>query len=532
MFILNIFKKKELDTIQKQQTIIEQQQKTIEKLLSEKSQLEKCISKPNNCKKNASKLDRIDNPHIQPVEDIIDGVTLDKENRDFYHAIESVKNGTPLIYLTGKAGTGKSTFLKYLKKIENKNIIVLAPTGVAAMNVGGQTIHSFFRLPLSVFIPNDKRFRDSAPSDDEDQSTIYNYFPYNREQIRIIKHIDILVIDEVSMVRCDILDAIDRILRHFRKTDLPFGGIQTILIGDAFQLAPIASDDEWIILKEYYDNPYFFCSKIFSDTSIEYIELKKIYRQKDRAFINLLNNIRIGNITRSDVELLNSKYTPDFKPQTGDEFIILTTHNQFVREYNTNKLNELPEEAKCYNAEIVGNFPEKLMPTEKQLFLKVGAQVMFVKNDKGESRQYYNGKIGTIKHLTDNIITVICSNGEEINVSPDKWENKRYSWNRDKHSISQDNCGWFIQFPLKLAWAITVHKSQGLEFERVIADLSESFAPGQIYVALSRCTSFDGLKLISKIPMEAIHADNNVICFERDKCKFTQEETPDVIIKK
>lgn len=445
---------------------------------------------------------------------VVDGVRLDKENTEFYRAVELAKSGTPLIYLTGKAGSGKSTFLKYLKQInDSKNVVVLAPTGVAAMNVGGQTIHSFFRLPLSVFIPNDSRFRKSAPPEDSDQSVIHNHFPYSSTKIQLIRKMDILVIDEVSMVRCDILDSIDRLLRHFRNSEAPFGGVQTILIGDAFQLAPIATDDEWVVLNDFYKTPYFFDAEVLRNSIVEYIELKKIYRQKDIGFINVLNKVRVGEMSDKDIDILNSKYDQQFKPKDGDTYIILTTHNEFVREYNRNKLNELPSEIKCYEAAVIGNFPEKLMPTDKLLYLKVGAQVMFVKNDKGDPRRYYNGKIGTVKAISDNIITVICEDGEDIEVAPDEWMNNVFTWDRAANKINTNEKGRFSQFPLKLAWAITVHKSQGLGFDKVIADLSGSFAPGQVYVALSRCTSFDGLKLISEIPKHAIQTDQNVIEF-------------------
>jgi ATP-dependent exoDNAse (exonuclease V) alpha subunit/outer membrane murein-binding lipoprotein Lpp len=445
---------------------------------------------------------------------VVDGVSLDKDNREFFYAAESIRKGEPLIYLTGKAGTGKSTFLKYLRQSENKNIVILAPTGVAAMNVGGQTIHSFFRLPLSVFIPNDSRFRETVPEDDEDKRTIYNNFPYNRLKINIIQQLDILVIDEVSMVRCDILDAIDRLLRYFRKSNKPFGGVQMVLIGDAFQLAPVANDDEWTILKEYYDTPYFFSARVLDGAEMEYIELKKIYRQSDVNFINLLNKVRTADVTDADIDLLNSRLDSQFKAPEGEEYIILTTHNQFVKNYNKAKLDEIPTDVTSYEAEVGGNFPEKLMPTEKTLALKVGAQVMFVKNDTGEPREYYNGKIGTIKELTDNIVTVV-SNGVEIEVSPAKWENNAYTWDRDKSKINTEQKGIFCQFPLKLAWAITVHKSQGLGFDKVIADLSDAFTPGQVYVALSRCTSFEGLRLISPIPKHAIQTDPHVVNFSK-----------------
>ena len=447
--------------------------------------------------------------------DIIEGIPLDKGNKEFYHAAEYVKSGKPLIYLTGKAGTGKSTFLKYIKQSQDKNIVILAPTGVAAMNVGGQTIHSFFRLPLSIFIPGDSRFRPSAPPDDPDQNTIKNHFNYRRETIEMIRNMEILIIDEISMVRCDILDAVDRLLRHFRRDDIAFGGVQTILIGDAFQLAPIAKDDEWDILKEFYKTPYFFSSNVLSETRLEYVELNKIYRQSDLDFINLLNRVRIGDVTNEDIALLNSKCNPDFEPGSEEGYIILTTHNSFVRDYNNSRLNNLPGKSKCYEAVISGSFPEKLIPAETELLLKVGAQVMFLKNDKNKEQRYYNGKIGTIKELQDEYIVVVCSNGNEIDVTRDIWDYNTYTWNKNENKITSNTKGSFIQFPLKLAWAITVHKSQGLGFDKVIADLSDAFAPGQVYVALSRCTSSEGLVLKTYINKNAIKTDERVVEFEK-----------------
>jgi ATP-dependent exoDNAse (exonuclease V) alpha subunit len=462
---------------------------------------------------------------------VIDGIILDGDNIEFNHALDVINSGAS-IYLTGKAGTGKTTFLKYLKSITKKNMIVLAPTGVAAINAGGQTIHSFFHIPFGPFAPNDKRLRTHPdPHDTTDKSIIYDHFKFFPETIDIIRGLELLVIDEISMVRCDLLDVIDRILRVFRKIeDKPFGGVQVALIGDAFQLPPIVKFDEWEILKHFYDSPFFFSSIVIKKNHPIYIELKKIYRQSEKAFIDLLNNIRINQVTQNDLETLNSKYNPFHSPVENENYITLSTHNMIVENINKTKLSELPSKLNVFEGIITGTFIDGSLPTERILLLKEGAQIMMIKN---KIPLYHNGKIGKIKKF--DTYTEITSEGKEIEkalivvedtdnnvfeVKQCTWYNIRYVWNYQKKKIEEELVGAFTQFPIKLAWAITVHKSQGLTFNRVVADLGKSFAPGQVYVALSRCTSFDGLVLKSKIDRSAIKTDPDVLKFAEREIKY------------
>lgn len=455
---------------------------------------------------------------------IVDGIELDESNVEFNFASDFANLTDRFIFLTGKAGTGKTTFLKYLRNRTNKKAVILAPTGVSAINAGGQTIHSFFQIKPSIYVPDDKRLRKKANTNDSDNSTIYNHFEYKKEKLQIIRNLELLIIDEISMVRCDLLDVIDRLLRIFRRREKePFGGVQVILIGDAFQLAPIADKDQWNILKIFYKSPFFFSSQVFREMKPVYIELKKIYRQNEKEFIELLNRIRVNQITLNEIDLLNSKFDPIFVPKHGTNYITLATHNCLADITNQNKLNELETELKLFEATIIDSFPESIMPTDKLLRLKEGAQVMFIKNDK--TKGYYNGKIGCVEKIEDTKITVKLSEGNDITVEKFKWENIKYSWNDNEKKIEEEVIGTFLQFPLKLAWAITVHKSQGLTFERVIADLGNAFASGQVYVALSRCTTFNGIVLKTKIDRGAIITDPEVI-------QFAKNETPTTLIVK
>ena len=458
-----------------------------------------------------------------PVKDqnknILKGLTLDLNNREFNNALDLVENTSyPVIYLTGKAGTGKTTFLKYLQATSAKKMVVLAPTGVAAVNAEGQTIHSFFQItPGSLYTPGDKRFRKKPNPNDSDKSTVYDNFRYGARKLALIRSIDLLVIDEISMVRADLLDTIDTLLRIFRRDDKPFGGVQTLLIGDTFQLPPIANNEERTLLSRFYDSVFFFDSQVIKQSNPIYIELKKIYRQKDQAFIDLLNKIRVNQLSEGDLRVLNAKVNRS--DSAKDNSIILATRNAEVDSYNETRLEALSAELRTFYAEISGTFPAGNYPTDEVLRLKVGAQVMMRRNHLPD---YYNGTIGTIRAIKENTIIVETNNGE-VAVQKEIWNNIRYEWDEETESVQETVIGQFKQWPLKLAWAITVHKSQGMTFENVIADLGSSFSAGQVYVALSRCTSFDGLVLKSPIERYSIKTDPNALAFART-------ETPDTIV--
>lgn len=452
----------------------------------------------------------------------VDNIKLDRDNAEFNYAAEFVRHTDKLVYLTGKAGTGKTTFLKYIKATTNKNTVILAPTGVAAINAGGETIHSFFQVPFGPFVPGDSRLRQTT-KDTENKETIYTTFRYGEERKRIIENLELLIIDEISMVRADMLDVIDRLLRVFRrKPNLPFGGVQVILIGDTFQLAPISKNEDWSILSQFYKTPFFFNSKVIEENPPVYIELKKIYRQSEKEFIDLLNRVRVSKVDANDFKVLNAKYDPSFSGN-GRDYITLATHNAIVDEINNTKLNQLETELYTYQANVKGTFPDKIKPTDHYLKLKVGAQVMFIKNDSGAPKKYFNGKIGKIKELDDDSIIVVFDDNTEVKVEKATWENIEYTYNKDEKRIIEETVGVFEQFPLRLAWAITVHKSQGLTFEKVIADLGKAFAPGQVYVALSRCTSFNGLVLKTQLTNYAIKTDPSVL-------EFAKNETPETLI--
>ena len=417
-----------------------------------------------------------------------------EKNQELRNAWDFVEHTGISIFLTGKAGTGKTTFLRALKEHSNKRNVIVAPTGVAAMNAGGMTIHSFFQLPLSPFVPN---------------ANIKNRFDYSKEKRKIMRTLDLLIIDEISMVRADVLDAIDSVLRRFREPNKPFGGVQLLMIGDLQQLTPVVTPTEEELLQRYYDTPYFFGSKALRSINYVTIELTHVYRQQDETFITLLNNIREGNVSESDLQRLNQRYDPTFQPKQGGDYIRLTTHNRMAESYNEDQLRNLPTRAYTFSAETEGNFPEYNYPTDFNLTLKVGAQVMFIRNDN--IGRYYNGRIGHVTYVDNEKISVLCPGDEEpFDVEAEIWENTKYTLNEKTKQIEAEVQGTFKQYPLRLAWAITIHKSQGLTFEHAIIDAQASFASGQVYVALSRCKSLEGLVLASPIGNTAIINDSRV----------------------
>ena len=403
------------------------------------------------------------------------------------------------IFLTGKAGTGKTTFLKYLKDNSTKNIVVAAPTGVAAINAGGVTLHSLFQLPFHPFLPTKNN-----------KEELLAKIRYNKQRQQLLRKMELLVIDEISMVRCDVMDAIDTILKNVRRNyHLPFGGVQLLCIGDLHQLPPVAQNHEWNILNEDYSSPFFFDSLAIKELSPLLIELDKIYRQKEESFVKLLNKVRNNHMNADDFEDLHLRYDPNFRPSSDEKYITLTSHNNQADQINQQELYKLNTVTFTYKAVVEEDFPENMYPVEFELGLKEGAQVMFLKNDLIQKR-YYNGKIGVIKSLTKDKIIVDCD-GTEIEVGMETWDNCRYTLNRTDGKLEQETLGTFTQYPLRLAWAITIHKSQGLTFEKVMIDAGAAFSSGQVYVALSRCTSLSGIVLLSKIAPSAIHSNENII---------------------
>jgi hypothetical protein len=424
--------------------------------------------------------------------------TIEK-NEIFELAYRFVTETNENIFLTGKAGTGKTTFLKYLKENATKNIVIAAPTGVAAINAGGVTLHSLFQLPFHPFLPT-KNNKDE----------LIAKIRHNKNRLNILRKMELLVIDEISMVRCDVMDAIDTILRSVRRNyNMPFGGVQLLCIGDLHQLQPVAKNEEWNILSEYYASPFFFDSLAVKEQTPLLIELNKIYRQKEQSFVNLLNKVRTNNMNADDFEDLHMRFNSTFSPSADEKYITLTSHNNQADLINQQKLLHLTTNPFTYKAEIVGDFPEHIYPVEAELVLKEGAQVMFLKND-AIAKRYFNGKIGVVKSLDAEKVVVDCD-GEQINVGKEVWENSKYTLNRNDGKLEQETMGTFEQYPLRLAWAITIHKSQGLTFEKVMIDAGSAFSSGQVYVALSRCTSLEGIVLLSKIPSSAITSNDNVI---------------------
>ncbi len=404
------------------------------------------------------------------------------------------------VFLTGKAGTGKTTFLKELKKRSPKRMVVVAPTGVAAVNAGGITIHSFFQLPFAPYLPHF--------SEDADDRSLPKAL--NREKANIIRSMDLLVIDEISMVRADVLDAVDAMLRRYKGSSKPFGGVQLLMIGDLQQLAPVVKEDEWDILKQAYCSPFFFASRALAGLPYVCIELTQVYRQADGCFINLLNKIRNCSIDAAGLELLNRRYLPDFH-DSGDGYIVLTTHNYKAKEINRQKLEDLKSKPYIYDAEVKDDFPDYSFPTDRQLVLKKGAQVMFVKNDSSPAKEYFNGKIGCIAGIDQDKIVVRCKGDDSpIVVGREEWTNVKYRIDPETEDIVETVAGVFRQYPLRTAWAITVHKSQGLTFDKAVVDVGSAFAHGQVYVALSRCKSLEGLILSAPLQKRTLISDPGI----------------------
>ncbi|WP_280766792.1 AAA family ATPase [Parabacteroides sp. PFB2-10] len=413
-------------------------------------------------------------------------------------ALDYIRNTDTNLFLTGRAGTGKTTFLRRLKDLSPKRMIVVAPTGVAAINAGGVTIHSFFQLPFGPYIPG------SATKQKDFQHK------FNREKIRIIRTLDLLVIDEVSMVRADLLDAISDVLCHYRNTTRPFGGVQLLLIGDLQQLAPVAKDEEWDLLQHHYPSPYFFDSQALYKSEYHSIELTHVYRQRDDDFVELLNKIRDNRPDEATLRQLNARYIPQFTPPEEEDYITLTTHNYQANQLNQHKLAALSTEPYRFYATQEGDYPAYLYPTDEVLELKKGAQVMFIKNDSSAEKQYYNGKIGRITQINADHILVTDKEGVRIEVNRETWQNMKYTIHPENGEISEEVIGAFTQYPLKTAWAITIHKSQGLTFERAIIDAASAFSHGQVYVALSRCRTLEGMVLNSPISQRALVSDDRI----------------------
>ena len=460
----------------------------------------------------------------------LEGLRLDADNKEFNKAIDYILNTDKTIYLTGKAGTGKTTFLKYLKKVTHKRMVVLAPTGVAAINASGETIHSFFHIRPSVYIPEDPLRTADSELNELSMKSIFKHLKYSKSKVELIRNLETIAIDEVSMVRCDIMDVIDKILRLYRDSTKPFGGVQMILVGDAYQLPPIVKKEEQEILKSSYDGIFFFDSKvmeqIINNNQMIYVELQKVYRQNDSKFIELLDRVRVNDMQDKDFALFDSKINKDKFTNENKSHIILTTTNVKVNYINEKRLAALPTQSKIYNAVVTGTFAEKERPTDIALELKVGAQIIFIRNDK--ENRYYNGKLGVVKHLGEKflLIETETNNGEKIDVTvhPETWKSVSYKWNKTENVIEEEILGTFMQLPVRLAWAITVHKSQGMSFDRVMADLGNSFETGQVYVALSRCRSLEGLLLSSKIKPQSIIADPRVIEFSKNMSEYYAAE--------
>ena len=436
-------------------------------------------------------------------------------------AKDIILNTDTTLFVTGRAGTGKTTLLRYVAESSQKNTVVVAPTGIAAINAGGVTIHSFFKLPFAPFIPSVIEAKKLIAGQ-----------KMRAEFRSVIRSVDMIIIDEVSMLRADILDAIDVVLRHYRNSKLPFGGVQMVFFGDMYQLPPVCVNDEWFILKDYYTTPYFFSAKVFEKQEFVCLELDKIFRQRDEDFVEILNQVRNNNISKENFNRLNDRYNPDFDLENNPDFVVLTTHNAVSDDINESRLIDIDSKTFIFDAAIKGDFPEYLYPVEQQIVLKKGARVMFTANDHiNPERLYYNGKMGTVVELEDNNVYVTCDGEDDpIQVNYETWENNTFSYNRKENSVDVKTIGTFTQLPLRLAWAITIHKSQGLTFQKVAIDAANSFTSGQVYVALSRCTSLDGIVLLSPINSNSIMVDSRIQRFSKNN--FNEDLLPDFVNRK
>lgn len=441
--------------------------------------------------------------------------TPDSQNREFQDALNLVRYTRQSVFLTGKAGTGKSTFLRYVCKHTKKKHVVLAPTGIAAINAGGSTLHSFFKLPFYPLLPDDPNFSLQ-------RGRIHDFFKYSKQHRKLLEELELVIIDEISMVRADIIDAVDRILRVYsHNLREPFGGKQVLLVGDVFQLEPVVKADEREILNRFYPSPHFFSARVFSQIELVSIELQKVYRQTDPAFIGVLDHIRNNTLEAADLQQLNTRYGVADNTDDKDLYITLATRRDNVDYINSHKLAELPGEPVTFHGKVTGEFPDSSLPTSLDLTLKPGAQIIFVKNDF--EKRWVNGTIGVVAgfDLEEEILYITTDDGKECDVKPETWRNIRYTYNEQKKQIEEEELGTFSQFPVRLAWAITIHKSQGLTFARAVIDLSGGvFAGGQTYVALSRCTSLEGIRLKKPVSRADVFVRPEIVNFaKRFNCR-------------
>ena len=449
--------------------------------------------------------------------------TPDTHNKEFQDALNLIKYTRQSLFLTGKAGTGKSTFLRYVCENTKKKHVVLAPTGIAAINAGGSTMHSFFKLPFHPMLPDD-------PNLSLQKGRIHDFFKYTKTHRKLLEELELVIIDEISMVRADMIDAVDRILRVYsHNLREPFGGKQILLVGDVFQLEPVVKTDEREILNRFYPTPYFFSARVFSQIDLVSIELQKVYRQSDPVFVGILDRIRNNTVSANDLQLLNRRYGADIEKSEEDLYITLATRRDQVDHINERKLADLPGDAVTFSGEIRGDFPESSLPTSQKLVLKTGAQVIFIKNDF--EKRWVNGTIGVISgmDLETDTLYVITDDGKECDVKRESWRNIRYKYNEEKKEIEEEELGTFTQYPLRLAWAITVHKSQGLTFARAVIDFTGGvFAGGQTYVALSRCTTLQGIQLKKPVSRADVFVRQEITQFAQ---RFNDKQAIDKALK-